>query len=190
MYVHDSGKIVYIAHPKTASSSISHAMNESGEWEPLAGHHEVRTAPIKEGVRVISVIREPFDWYVSWYFHYKWKEPFPKFLKWFLKTGNQHTRQGDFFGLEYTTDLLFFERLHEGLDALFDDLGLDRLQLQHRNHQGREGRHWSEFFDQKSSTLLATERGELLKLYGDLRKQLGDEKWIKNNSTNGSLLDR
>lgn len=184
MYLHESGLIAYIAHPKTASSSISHALGETGEWEHCGPHHEIREGPLKrEGVRVISVIREPFDWYVSWYFHYKWKEPFPRFLEWFLKTGNNHTRQpgGEFYGLQYTTDIIFYEKLVEGLDGVFDDLGLDRLDLPYRNHQGREGRHWSEFFNSKASTLLATERPELLKRYGELRKQLGDQLWIKNN---------
>lgn len=180
MYVHKSGDFAYIAHPKTASSSIAHALLQTGEWEQSGNHHEVRTGPLrKEGVRTISVIREPFDWYVSWYFHYKWEQPFPKFLKWFLKTGNSHTRQGEFFGLEHTTDLVFFDRLLAGFDDLFNCLGLEPLEIPHRNHQGREGRPVGEFFDSKAATLLATEKADLIKLYSDLRHRLGEETWMR-----------
>lgn len=174
MYVHHSQDIAYIAHPKTASSSISHALLETGEWDLVGNHHEVSEKKLA-GMRVISVVREPTDWYVSWYFHYHSDKSFYEWFRWFINTGNSHTRQGEFFGVKYSTDVLFYDRVHEGLDLVFDDVGLDRLDLQHRNQQGREGRAPELFFCQKSAQLMAERKADFLRLYADLLAERGDK---------------
>ena len=66
---------------------------------------------------VISVVREPEDWYTSWFFHDKsGTESFDDWFPGFIKR-NKYSVLG-FFGLEHTTHLIFFEKLIEGWGAV------------------------------------------------------------------------
>lgn len=176
MYRHPIHDIGFIAHPKTASTSAAKAL-EAENWWAKKPHHEA-DEPFPKNV--ISVIREPMDWYVSWYFHVRGRRnrdigDFDEWLEEFVqhKSFPQHP---PFYGLPHTTHLLFYDRLQDGLNAALTDLNLQPIELGFFNVRGREGRPASEFFDQNSKNLI--DNG-LFMTYDSLRDQLGDQPYLR-----------
>jgi hypothetical protein len=179
MYKHDTLDIGFIAHPKTASSSAARILCENG-WHVTSNHHMVdRNLP----ANVISVIREPQDWYVSWYFHIR-KHPlgqikcdFAEWLPTFIETASWPHQRDGFIGIEQTTHLIFYKRLQDGWDAVMADLGLEPLELPFLNVQGRENRPADEFFTPELVKLL---NPDLQAQYAALEAQLGDQPYLRN----------
>ena len=167
--------IAFIAHPKTGSQSAAKMMRDNG-WRKANNHHEL---DFPMPLNVISVIRETEDWFVSWYFHNHPKEGNrPEFGKWLqgYTDHNDWARRG-FYGLRYTTHLLFFDRLQDGLSAVYQDLGIvGPRELPHLNHKGRNKQPASDFFDEESRKLLDP---QMILTYNSLRSQLGDKPYLR-----------
>lgn len=157
------GDTAFITHPKTASQSVRIALTAAG-WERTSGHHDIDLPMPKN---VISVIREPEDWYVSWYFHMQRELSFEGWLPEFIEF-NHYSCKG-FFGLQHTTHLVFYSDLHAGLDAVFEDLELPTIELEIVNRKHRNGRPASEFFTDELRCLLPA---RMVKAYARLLDQL------------------
>lgn len=170
MYRHNTLDIGFIAHPKTASTSLSRVLQKNG-WSSKTGHHEI-DEPIP--AQVISVIREPHDWHVSWFFHVAPKSSFAEWLPVFLREAGWP--YGRFDGLVHTTHLIFYKRLQVGFDAVMADLGLQPLELPFDNVKGRAGRPSDEFFTPELSELLDP---ALIASYAALEAQLGDQPYLE-----------
>jgi len=176
MYRHTTFDIGFIAHPKTASTSASRVLQKN-KWFSNEPHHSANPPYPKS---IISVIREPKDWYVSWYFHVKGKRnndigPFDEWLEKFIAEAKFPATPA-FYGLPHTTHLLFYERLQPGLDAALLDLGLQPLELPFDNVRHRDGRPASDFFDQNSEKLVDK---TLFVTYDSLKQKLGDEPYLR-----------
>jgi hypothetical protein len=181
MYRHPIHDIGFIAHPKTASTSAAKAL-EAENWWAKRPHHEVDEPYPKH---IISVIREPRDWYTSWFFHIKGHRdndigPFDEWLERFIREAEFPTTP-PFYGLPHTTHLVFYERLQEGLNAALIDLGLQPIELGFHNVRHRDGRPASEFFTETSEKLLDP---TLILTYDSLREKLGDQPYLKIRCSN------
>lgn len=172
MYIYKKKNVYagFICHPKTASQSAAKALLD-GDWRSASHHHEIANSVPG---RTVSVIREPEDWYVSWRYHTDTQLEFTEWLKGFIKT-NDWSRRG-FYGIPHTSHLVFFDRLQEGIDEAFKDIGLPPLKLPFMNHKGRQGKPASDFFTEESRKLLDPKR---VAEYAELRERLGDEPYLK-----------
>lgn len=163
----------FIAHPKCASMAVSSVLREHG-WRKTSNHHEMDFPMPKN---VVSVIREPEDWYVSWYF-YRNKRGQLLFEEWLV--GPATTDEfitGGFFGLPYTTHLVFLDRLQDGFDAVFQDIGLPRLEFPLFHATGaRKGVTPDEIFTDSTRNLL---NKDLIATYTSLRERLGKEPFLR-----------
>lgn len=165
------GNIAVICHPKTASRSLAEALG----WERVGHHHEMKL-PLPENV--ISVIREPEDWYTSWYFHQldqkqhtPEQRPFRDWLRYF--TENVHWSKLAFYALPHTTHLVFYKNLSEGINAALESLGQPAIELPVLNRKGRTD---EEFFTDETRRLLDP---ELIKTYTTLEKRLGVQAFLE-----------
>ena len=163
------GNITVIAHPKTASKSLAQVLIDRG-WQKIGHHHDIRSPTGS----VISVIREPKDWYVSWYFHCGKPGPFNLWLKGFI-LNNDWSKKG-FFGVPFTTHLIFYDRLSEGLSDAFKDLQESPIKLPILNHLGRNNRPADYFFDEASIEMLDK---AMVEEYSLLKEELGDEPYLR-----------
>lgn len=163
----------FIAHPKAASMAVATVLRNNG-WRKTSNHHEL-DFPMPRNV--ISVIREPEDWYVSWYFYLNRCENRPTFEEWFKTAKEDPFVAGGFFGLQHTTHLVFLDRLQAGFDAVFQDIGLPRLifPVFHATY-GRNGATPDEIFTNSTRNLL--DKGEIAR-YTSLRERLGDDPYLR-----------
>jgi hypothetical protein len=145
MYIHEEHNYGFIAHPRTASSATQRVMRENG-CRLYGNHHEVKEEwcrPILDsGGFIISTVRNPFDLFVSWYFHYHQRHgqpgqkqfkdkndpppmrPFPEWLRWIINNPNGYMQDGIFFGAKWTNRPLRYETLQQDYDAVMLEMGL------------------------------------------------------------------
>ncbi len=171
MYVNREARLVYLAHPRTASSSVTRALqDECGFTNEGANHHAKLNefAPSRQagppisgaGWRVCTTVRHPLDALVSWWFYW-----------------TRERRAGDVFGRRWITHLwrvvehfpvfgemwalhlpdancvLRFENIESELNMVLGGRGLGPVELIHANAaEGREDRPYRTFYDE--STLL------------------------------------
>lgn len=163
--------IAFILHPKTGSHSIQDVLDG---WEKVGSHHEV-VHPLPKNV--ISVIRETSDWFVSWYWHNYPKEPRPPFGEWLENYTVQNLdAKRWFYGLRYTTHVIFFDKLEEGINAAFADLGLPPVELEHLNHKGRNKKPASDYFEPYMYQYLDP---HWTATYETLKERCGDEPYYR-----------
>ena len=167
MYVHDSN-VVYIAHPKTASQSVGEALQRAG-WKLRGTHHEIVEEYINADTKVLSAVREPHDLYVSWYYHHGARKGFHEWLMEYLDNPNKAIKDGDFFALERTTHILFFDTIQESVNAALIDVGLDPIEMLRTHDAGRNGRPWQDVFSPGSMILFNERKSDLINMYEMLK---------------------
>jgi len=194
MYVHE--KAVFIAHPKTASSSVGHVLNRDAAWKKIGEHHHVIPESIPKGIPVIGLIREPQDWYVSWFHDHhprkavsgvshaehrvKFRGWFERFIeggekRWSLRHGVQWGgKYRCLYGLPLITHLLFFDRLAAGWSAMWQELGLEPFVLPHKHELGRWAWKAHYWFEDDLVELLDRKRPDYIRVYKQLAEMRGD----------------
>jgi len=174
MYVDAKGQLAFLAHPRTASTSLRQCLLRTG-WKGVGEHHEIVHSELRSDMLVFSVIREPFDWFASWYFRKtSGNEDFHVWLKMFLRQGGVFVQQtpyilpndnGAFFGLPYTHWVLFYDNLQIGLNTICEKFGIDNFSLPKlEKTDNRTQCPWTE----RSIDLLREERSGLISLYHQL----------------------
>lgn len=162
----------YVAHPKTASLATVDALKTS-EWREIGGHHGIYPHPPDS--KIISVVRDPADWLVSWYHYLGKKTSFQEFLRTFsnpLQIGTLH-----FFAFPFSTHVIFFDNLQEGWNAVLDDLRRPRITLGHKNVSlGRES--VDKYYDSQTFELFLSRWGDLYHWYQNIRSLKGDYPYL------------
>lgn len=137
MYVNHDKRAVFIAHPRTASTSLRACLLRRG-WEGVGEHHQVIPSSIEKDMLVFSVIREPADWIVSWYGRSRRNQEFGAWLKQFLDAKSVIVRtapyvlptdENAFYGLSYSDFVLFHDRLSAGLRIICEKLKIEEFAL-------------------------------------------------------------
>ena len=72
-YVNRAARLAFLAHPRAASHSIARALQEQAGFVPVPTHHDGREVverrwPEAKSWTFFSVVRNPFDALVSWWF--------------------------------------------------------------------------------------------------------------------------
>jgi hypothetical protein len=159
LYVHRDARLVYLAHPRTASSATAKALKGVG-FEMVSGDHHMAldTATGLWAASVATTIRCHFDKLVSLWYHLDCDPPLgPEFWAAFLGTANRE-RYPDphrLYALHAAaaTTLLRFERLQFDLNDWLTAHGVEPVVLPHTNRtKARKGRHWRSYYD--AATLL------------------------------------
>lgn len=163
----------YIAHPKTASIATTSALKRNG-WVEIGGHHGL--CPHPAGSKVISVVRDPMDWLVSWYHYLGAKGEFKDFLTTFanpLQIDGMH-----FFGVYCSTHVIFYDSLQVGWDAVMDDIRRPRITLEHENVSlDRSG--VSDYYDNETFELFLKRWGDLYAWYQNIHSMKGTDPFLR-----------
>lgn len=149
MYYHPKKRLVYLAHPRTASVATAQALQRVG-FLPSAvkrsGRHHDPLDDERQGWRVLTTVRNAWDAAVSWVFFRCKGEP-PSWdldtFKTHLGELNHYIRDGRmWWHLEQATRVLRFERLEGDLADEVGELGLPRVNVSADRH----GRHYRDFY--------------------------------------------
>jgi hypothetical protein len=121
----------------------------------------------------VAVVRNPWDWYVSWWLHWQRRPsvappdalfPFDEALRAMREVNAnlaQHGRYGAWFHMVPgpRTELIRFERLRQGLIEFLDSHDISDAELEHRilttpaNNTSERG-HYSDYYDDASRRLV------------------------------------
>lgn len=142
MYILEEHNLGFIAHPKTASTATQMVLQDLGA-KLYGNHHEVKEDHCRRildsGGLIISTIRNPFDLFVSWYFHYAKRrgtrkmESFKEWLPYILKHPNAYMKRGLFYGLKWTNRILRFESLQSDFDRVLTECTVTKVIIQPYN---------------------------------------------------------
>ena len=157
-------RLVFIAHPRTASRSIRDTLKRIGAKE-AAGHHPIAPKILENekalGASVGCVIRNPFDLLVSWYYQAEIsrirgvrcaspKRPqdppspvVPRTFNSWLKDSLEKKvwKNGLFFGLEFCDHVMRFENLQEDFNLWMKKCGMRDRKLGHVGNSERSERY-------------------------------------------------
>ena len=147
MYVHKEKKVVFIAHPRTASSATGHTLLQMG-FTIWGNHHAFDWQLEFEGWVVGCTVRNPFDTMVSWYYNKPREESFDLWLPRFLSECHylidNHLM---FYGQPYATHVLHFENLQDDFTCFCGDANLPYMTIPHRNVSQRKKAHFMTFYN-------------------------------------------
>jgi len=140
------GKLIYLAHPRTASSAMAVTLQEIPNAKPRFGHHDTiekireRVHWLKDEVTV-TTIRNPYDLLTSWWcvrptadwmdMHGRiHKQPWPTFDLFICKFDTPYFRFRDPMFYHLPTDrVLRFEYLQDDFDKLCVEFDLPIKQI-------------------------------------------------------------
>jgi len=157
---------IFIAHPKIASRSIQRALMAEFDAKQIGGRHDVIEIDIDEvkaaGGSVACAVRNPYDVFVSWYFHgvvsnavrtkrYGKISKFEEWLPGLLRCGNGYIEKGLFYGSYYCDTIVRYENLQEDLNAWLAKIGLHHVELQVKGKAtARNGRPYQVFYNEQT----------------------------------------
>lgn len=160
MILHRDARIVYLSHPRTASTSTEQALISVGFEFVAHKHAQLIDAPrwmnLPETERaeweVWTTVRNPYDALVSWWFavHYNHPRICPEWVHKILEHDPKYMMDGRLWRLhgKDATTVLRFETLPGDLERELDRIGLPIPDLPRRNPTtGRRGRPYQEFYD-------------------------------------------
>jgi len=122
--------LVFLAHPRTASTAIKRALEEMGDVQRVKSHHGMDADQIPNDAIVFAVVRNPWDLFISWWFKRRaerspfYGKPLEEFMPLFRRHNEQYFRGGKLFYMsEYTNQILSYEHLQAQFDVLIVGLG-------------------------------------------------------------------
>ena len=138
MYVCHNLRLVYLAVPRTASRSIAQYLTErhnavpEGKNHMPGGHHGINVPVLEQcqadGYRVVSVVRNPWDYMVSWWHHGQhWLKTngWSEYLRvWPVSEKNRYHLNGRPFlrWTQVSTDIIRYEELLPGLEEILGEV--------------------------------------------------------------------
>jgi len=154
MYVHEEKKVVFIAHPRTASSATAHVLMGMG-FTIWGNHHSFDWWSRFEGWVVGCTVRNPFDVMVSWYHNKPREQSFDLWLPRFLSECHYFDNHLLFYGQPYATHRLQFETLQKDFDWFCGDTNLPLTKIPQRNVSVDRGKkHYMSFYDGQRANLV------------------------------------
>ena len=180
-------RYIFIAVPKTATTSIITALNEYGEVETVRPKHKTAMEAYQELPEEIwntyykfSFVRNPFDWVASWYF-YRQRENFKN------NKNRHHTYTGDISFSDFVRNdkewpntqleflandsgniLVDFIGRYENLDSDFNyickKINIPCIKLPSLNMAGKKFKP-SELYDDELIALVEERDGEIIKKF-------------------------
>ncbi len=125
------GKLIYLEHPRTASTSMRTALQKIG------GRTKSRHTLFlpERGEKVMSVVRNPFDVLVSWWLIIGERQGFQTFKDFVTNCKDPFmVQRGNlFYFAHHSQYILKFENLQADLDRVLSGLRLPHVELPHLN---------------------------------------------------------
>jgi len=178
MYLHKGKKLVYLAHPKTASHATLKALRSIGfeDEYPIRGHHanlhpsglEVRWGAPREEWCAFTTIRNHWDWAVSLSF----ASPNPQFdLESLKKTLKPcfYLAENEIFALHsHDADIILqYECIEEDLNWVLEMNGLGPVELEIvRPTVARLARPYQEFYTPDTRSYIAERFADEIERFG------------------------
>jgi hypothetical protein len=155
--------LIFIAAPRTCSSSFAKMLVDDYRGEQIANHHAVpkdKNAPKPDKDDVcFTIVRNHWDALVSWYFKRKehQEQTFPEFITHFINTSkyvqkSAHKGAYRLFGkyLAGCKHKLIFEDIQKEWNWMCRTYGLAEKTIPHLNKsEDREKRPWQQMYDRK-----------------------------------------
>ena len=171
----------FIAHPKTASTSATSALTRRN-WEQLGKRHAIEPYPDLPTVNIISVIRHPMDYFVSW-FCYQHRQPGSKsaeFAYWLEKFYNRYQIGGlHFYGFPLSTHVIFFHELQRGWDAVMEDIGHDTFEMPRENGSWDREPDITFYYNDRGMEIFLRRFGDFLAWYNNVLALKGNEPFLR-----------
>jgi hypothetical protein len=156
MYIHPEAKLCYLATPRTASRAVRDAL-----LDPLVGfgivgdHHDgPENGYDLTGLNPFTVVRNPWDMVVSWWFnarmHKKQEKPSLVWIANHFAQNRGYFWPGRMYRFSKVPGIinLRYENLGYDLNVLLEARGLPKVELPRVGvSEEREGRHYSTFYD-------------------------------------------
>ncbi len=170
-YVNEAKRIVYLAHPRTASHATAKALKQAGFTYRSKYHHAPLSGPLPDDWLVLTTVRNHFDALVSWYEdRYSHSRPFDfTFIEFLLAEHPYYfPTRTMLWGLHtpYATHIIHWEQLDVSLNGVLQAHGLGPILITRDNiGKRRQGRDYREYYDPDTreyvEDLFALEMGAL-----------------------------
>lgn len=165
MILHHDAKVMYLAHPRTASVATEVALKDVGfEWAPQANRHagvednawwRDQSDEYKEDWEILTTVRNPYDALVTWW-HNRDLGFYRLTTSWvheILKHDPKYMKDGRLFALHGydATHILRYETLEKDLQKASEIFGFSSPTLQvHNKTEKRNGRPYQKYYDEKT----------------------------------------
>lgn len=181
MYTHLDRRILYLTHPRTASTSIAKALLKIGFEDNDGNHHgkyqeAVTRYPGVNWFNVFTVVRNHFDLFVSLYFSNKYIEydslDFEGFIERIINVDKSlYWKKGQCYmygwNLPHCTDIIDFDVLDVGLNEFLLDCELPPVELTFENvSPKRNGLPYTDFHTYKSRSMIERSFGREMEQLG------------------------
>ena len=164
MAIRIPNKLVFLEHPRTASTAIREALKKIG-GQSVKRHSYIKARPDE---KTMVVVRNPFDILVSWWLIVGEREGYETFAD-FLVNGAERelmTKHGElFYYTHYAEYVLHYESLARDFLTVLNTLGLKPVKLVHRNKtKGKMPYHC--YYVPETVAIVQDIYGEELRRYG------------------------
>lgn len=145
MYVHHDAKLVYLAHPKTASHATRTALINIG-FESYAEHHTRMCEVDLHGFHTITTVRNHWDTVISWCANGRALKPVitPTDLVRALDT--TWIKKGRLWWMHETDTVLHYETLGADLNRVLTAHGLPEADIPVENVNPRRSRAYRSYY--------------------------------------------
>lgn len=159
-------KILFLAHPRTASQATVTALRKVGGVNAGAHHHAFMDAP--QGETTVSTIRNPYDVLATW-FQLSGYDNLNHFL---TKYEHSFFKIDDrlFYFHAITERFLLYDTLASDFDCLLSDFGLEPQRLYRINTTPKK-RPYQSYFDESAKEFVEELYAKDLELYRSLKEE-------------------
>jgi hypothetical protein len=137
MAVRIPNKLVFLEHPRTASTSIREALRKIG-GQPVKRHSFIKA---RSDEKTMVVVRNPYDILVSWWLIVGEREGYRSFRHFLLESRHRElmTKNGElFYYSDHADFVLHYETLARDFLMVLNTLGLPKVDLVRRNKTAKK----------------------------------------------------
>lgn len=158
-----NGKMVFLEHPRTGSTSVRDALKKIG-GQPFTRHEYVAA---KRGELTVAAVRNPFDVLVSWYLIIGERQGYNTFKDFLLGCHDQFmTKHGRLFYYHKHVDIfIHYENLQAELNGALRRCGLPSVRL-HRYNRTKGKQAYQSYYDDETSEIVRSRFRAELEEYG------------------------
>ncbi len=185
MIISDSHNFVFVATTKTGSTSIEKHLDSYKAKHKANKHCPLkiiyRKFPFIEDYFKFAIVRNPFDWVVSWYFYRKTRPNKNNtkdisFKDWLVdENSSAYNIEGigltlsqyDVLNCDKNIELDFigrYENFQNDYNTICDKVGIPRQQLPHLNRS--KHKHYTEYYDEETKQLIAEKYAKDIECFG------------------------
>ena len=171
MYVHESAKLVYLANPRTGSTSVAKALMGVG-FKMEGTHHSGfrRHRPPRRGWTTFAAVRNHWDAAVSWVFGLhmgQYRDLVISVESIEFALNNEWISKDKMWGVHNPDIVMRYENLEDDLNGVLSTAGLEAVKLpKHNVSTVRNGRHYDEFHTVKTGIYIYKRFKEEIERFG------------------------